>query len=697
MPFTKEQRRAYDAKRNRTSASRNGARAAQRAVNDVPFVAVDGEGVQRPDGAHDYNLLSVGDESLYHADGRRLTTAEIFSFLWEQFDPKSVYVGFFLGYDFAQWIRDLPEAKAAKLITAEGQKGRQRTNSHGNPIPFPVDWGPWEIDILPNGKRFKLRLAGSTQWMYICDAGPLYQASLAKVIDPTEWPEPICTPEEHAIVVAGKAGRGKETVAYGTPVNPQTVAYNLVENEILTRLMKRTNEGLVPMGVKLRKMQWFGPGQAAQAWLKATAPGHTGEDCRAPDGALEGHQAAQASYFGGWFEIMAHGDVPGTTFEYDINSAYPAIIARLPCLLHGTWSGGDGAPPRRKAAYRLVHAEVRGSDPYIGPMPHRTAKRGVRRPTNTAGWFWQHELEASRRAGLVDRVRYRGWMQYDPCECAPPFRAIADLYKQRIQTGKKTPHGKALKLVYNSSYGKMAQSIGNPMFGNAVYASLITAGCRTMILGAIATHPEGTKAVVMVATDGVYFTSPHPGLDLDSERLGAWDAAEKTNLSLFKPGVYWDDKTRAAIAEGETKLGVKSRGVNERALAKVVGDLDRQWAQFAGAIEPADWPAVDLVTAFGVVSPRQALNRRKWHTCGAVIHDAVSMQSSAPHLKRIPQAPEGAEDRLLRSKPWTTPQGDSLPYDKVFGQDLRDRHLDGDLPTIPEGELEFLLMEILGA
>jgi hypothetical protein len=98
----------------------------------------------------------------------------------------------------------------------------------------------------------------------------------------------------------------------------------------------------------------------------------------------------------------------------------------------------------------------------------------------------------------------------------------------------------------------MAQSVGQPKYANAVYASLITAGCRCMILDAIATHPLRTEAV-MIATDGIYFTAPHPGLPL-SNQLGDWETKSLNNLMLFKPGTYWDDETRARAraARGET-------------------------------------------------------------------------------------------------------------------------------------------------
>lgn len=715
MVLSKEQRRAYDAtrrkggKRERTRSSNNahGARTAKRKRNEVTFVGLDGEGVDRDNGDHDYNLLSVGDESLYHPDGRRLTTDEIFSFLWEQYDPKKVYVGFFLGYDFSQWLRDLPEDRAAMLLTKEGQAARRRTDSNGNTTPFPVGWGRWEFDLLPNMKRFKLRPQGAKiPWLYVCDSGPLYQCSFENAIDPAQWPAgtQVCTSSEFEVIRAGKAARGDEvTVPRGTPVDRETIRYNLLENELLARLMGRTNEGLMNMDVKLKKTQWFGPGQAAQAWMRNEAAAHTGEACR-DAGPAEAFEAARMSYFGGWFEIMAHGPVAGVTWEYDINSAYPHIIAGLPCLLHGTWTHGEGAPPRRKSAWRLVRATVRGSDPIIGPMPHRMYNHSVRRPTATEGWMWQHELTASRRAGLIDRVKWHEWWEYTLCDCAPPFRAIGPLYRQRIEIGKDSPQGKGMKLVYNSTYGKTAQSIGKPIFGNAVYASLITAGCRTMILDAIATHPLRSNGVVMVATDGVYFTEPHPTLHVDKTKLGAWGMKTKLNLSLLKPGVYWDDQARADIAEGG-RLDVKSRGINVKELAKVIGDIDEQWVQFGdvpnnrwGDVDV--WPTFDLDVPFSVISPKQALNRNRWELCGTITHHTTVTQSACPTSKRAPIPPTNIDDLPLsptfRTSPWQVGKDviPSEPYEAGFGLEIEATF--AGLPEIPEGDLMILLSEHLG-
>ena len=633
--------------------------------NNVPtrFVCIDGEGITLPDGAHRYVLLGIGDQQI--SNERGLSWEEICDFLWEQFleyGTKSVaYTGFFLSYDFIQWLRQLPEERARMLLTAEG-RAKRAPKSDKRIQPFPVRYENWEFDIL-GSKRLRLRKVGSKRWMNICDTGPFFQKSFIKVIDPEEWNDPIVSTQEYDEICREKGRRG----AAGLDASMRH--YNALENEILARVLGRLNEGFQSLGIHLRPGEWYGPGQAAQAWLKTRAI--TGERLEeiTPPGALD---AARESYFGGWFEIMAHGPVPGVTYEYDINSAYPYIISQLPCLKHGRWKQTRNAPATRSAGttLSLVYAHVKGSDPYIGAMLHRDQKGNISRPHQTEGWYWLHEITAAKAAGIIDSYRIQRAWTYTPCNCPAPLREVADIYKLRQEVGKKTPLGIACKLVPNSLYGKFAQSIGSPKYGNPIYASLITAGCRTMILNAIATHPRGTKDVYMVATDGVYFASPHPGLSV-SGALGAWDAEEKHNICLFKPGVYWDDEARKAIKAGKAPI-FKARGVNANDLAKRIGQIDAMFhelveygQQETGNFADDKWPVVQFPVNFAMTTALQALHRNDWSQAGAVLPEAHSQQSSHPGKKRCSPFFDGG---ILRTRPkQNDPYEPSYPYLKRFG------------------------------
>jgi hypothetical protein len=178
----------------------------------------------------------------------------------------------------------------------------------------------------------------------------------------------------------GKGERGF-TLAHGAPLPPELIEYNVLENEILGRLITKYNIGLRNVGVKLRKDQWFGPGQAAQSFLnRIKAPTREAFE-RVTDVAIR--TALRNSYYGGWFEIFVHGHIRGTSYEYDINSAYPDIQSNLPCILHGEWSGGESSSPNGK--YCLVYCTVRGSDKYIGPAPLRLKSGNIIRPERVRG------------------------------------------------------------------------------------------------------------------------------------------------------------------------------------------------------------------------------------------------------------------------------------------------------------------------
>lgn len=681
--------------------ARTKARRARRCEPSI-FHAVDGEG-QNINGRHEYVLLSVGSESV--SDPAGLSWDQIFTFLWEQFTAlpagKHVFTGFYLGYDFTEWLRSLPEDRARMLFTDRGKALRVRTTrSVDGDTHFPVYVDNWEIDLLGN-KRFKVRRVGAEKWMFICDSGPFFQSSFLTAIDPEKWDDPVCTLDEFREIERGKKDRS------GAVLGPKMVQYNRLENRVHERLMTRYEQGLIALEIGLSPQQWFGPGQVAQTWMGQRRKIPTAKQIRetVPDWFRD---SARKSYIGGWFELFAHGHIPGESHEYDINSAYPHIIANLPCLLHGTYSQGRGRPRVCDGTLQLVRATVHGNTEGqprhpIGSMLHRTRTGSILRPTRTAGWFWVHELQAAQRAGCVTEIEYHEWQQYKPCSCPPPLAEIAKLYDFRQKVNKKSALGRAIKLLINSIYGKFAQSIGTPKYGNPIYASLITAGCRAMILDAIASHPEGMNNVIMVATDGVYFLDAHPGLPLSSQ-LGDWEHTTHDNLTLYKPGVYWDDKTRHAVAAGDKPV-FKARGISAADFAASINRVDRafrRWPKRAQgdltAREGFTWPTVEYRGRFSLTSCTQALARGKWAAAGDVAQDVKLKQNSDAWKKREGLAYD-KERRIYRSLPWEPGQWfdqESTPYQKRFGaEDPWSIESQEEYGITPDGTLLDLITETI--
>lgn len=661
-----------------TAETRSASKSAVRnAVSKEPrFIGVDGEGVTREDGTHNYIMLSIGEDTIQSVDDdTALQYWEIFRFLYAHFqwDRKNnphnpaVYVGFALGYDYAQWFRTLPEERARMLLTPEGIAKRKPKNPN-IPYPWPVEYRGWEFDIM--GGRFKLRpegkdLSGKTYpWMWICDAFPFFQTSFLNAIGKPADEHPIVTAEEYAHIVQGKANRA---TSHRTDA---MAAYNATENRVMARLMARLNVGFDHMGIKLKRTQWFGPGQSAGAWLKTiSAPTHDDIEATIRKEVLS---AARESYYGGWFEIMAHGHIPGKVYEYDINSAYPKIISELPCLLHGVWTQDETGMRDPTRTFSLVYATMYGNPKSdIGVHSHRTIQGNILRPKISRGWIWEHELNANLKAGFIVSADIHSMWTYHGCNCESPFVGMQELYMERLRIGKNTPQGVACKLVYNSAYGKMAQSIGKPLHANPIYASLITAGCRTQIIDAIGTHPR-PESVVMVATDGVYFREPHPSLELDPVKLGAWDVTVKENLTLLMPGVYWDDATREY---GAAKA--KSRGVPRAALADIITTMDDAFNRFD---VDGEWPSMEIPLGFTMLTPRQALAQRKWELAGTISHDGTKTLSSTPRSKRNPDSRYYSQG-IIRTRPYDVPSTTdhkSLPYGKTFGFDMESEPVDVD-------------------
>jgi hypothetical protein len=292
-------------------------------------------------------------------------------------------------------------------------------------------------------------------------------------------------------------------------------------------------------------------------------------------------------------------------------------------------------------------------------MPHRDTHGSIIRPNITKGWYWAHELDAARDAGIVKSEEIHEWVEFIPCNHASPFTAIADLYALRKSVDKASPLGIAIKLVINSIYGKFAQSVGGAPFNNWFYASYITSHCRTQILRAIATHPRKSDAVLMVATDGICFDTPHPSLPKGKDkRLGEWEETSYEDLCLFKPGVYWDKK-------GKEDLKIKTRGISAVEFSKGIDQIEAMFREclrkkaIPGSgwlhswvnwnlcdmedddkaapeyfLGPYGWPQFIVTLPFHMVSCAQALQRNKWDTAGDMQNDVPMVQSSYPMSKR---------------------------------------------------------------
>lgn len=668
--------RGYRQRMGNKGRQKNAARMRNSRAKALPqFIGVDGEGVGKGKN-HRYVLLGVGDRQYENSNG--INWDEAFRFLYEQYreHPNATFVGFYLSYDFNKILATLPFNAAHMLLTRVGKAMRRKPEKRGQRMhSYPVRVDGWEIDMLgfkrlsirprPDGCECyenKMKCAHKQlPWMHICDAGPFYQMSFVKVLDPSRWKDdpdgPVCSVEQFKRIVKGKDRRSFAAL------DDDMRAYNVEENILLAAVMRRLAKGFHSVGIRPAKDQWYGPGATASQWLGQHDTVKR-RQLRTKDGNKPAlmpkwfWEAASASYFGGWFEIFSHGIIKGTSYNYDINNAYPFASTKLPHICRECQYARGTGHYSGKGSHVLLYCTVYSKGTRIGAMPHRNKAGNILRPTVTKGWYWQFELEAARRANLVKRVITHEWAEFIPCSHPAPFKEIYDLYYLRLKVGKDSAQGMAIKLNNNSIYGKFAQSVGAAPYNNWLYASYITAHCRAQILDSIATHPDKADAVLMVATDGICFDSPHPGLAI-SRQLGEWAYTEYTDLLLFKPGVYTHKEGKEAL------LKVKSRGVPRDEFIKEIGKVEAkfQWFldeqlppgwDFNEAVErglPLNedepdfmpfqvylaehyWPRFTVHVNFRMKSCLQALNEGNWSSAAEVQEQFPLGQDSWPGNKR---------------------------------------------------------------
>ena len=125
-------------------AAQNARRKTLRREHRTQFIAVDGEGIGR--GAdHRYVLLGVGDRQISDKAGLDFPTVAEFLYNCYQEFPSAAFVGFYLGYDFTQWFKTLPENRAFMLLSVIGIEKRSRRTNRRLP-PFPVRYEGWEFE-----------------------------------------------------------------------------------------------------------------------------------------------------------------------------------------------------------------------------------------------------------------------------------------------------------------------------------------------------------------------------------------------------------------------------------------------------------------------------------------------------------------------------------------------------------------------
>lgn len=444
-------------------------------------------------------------------------------------EPDAFHVAFAFNYDANMILKDVPRARLQRLY----QTGFAR-------------WGDFRIEYR-SGKWFQVsKTVGNDKvCCKIWDVWSFFQCKFIKALRDYLGDRP-----EFDRIESGKELRGEFR-----PEQIESLIKPYWQDELYytVRLADRLRSYLY--SAELFISQWHGPGAIASYALRKHKIHEHMAICPP-----EVNDAAQYAYAGGRFELFKLGVHIGPLYQADINSAYPEGISHLPSLKHGLWRRTYRFEPKWRFA--VYHIKMRGGicPPYVPhPLFFRDDKHCIHYPPLVEGWYWAPEVANIHKWPQIEIVE--GWVFED--DGSYPFAWVRDVYNTRRRwKTEKNPCEKALKLLLNSLYGKMAQRVGwdkkknkPPRWHQLEWAGWVTSYARAKLYRAmIAAGPD----LVAVETDAVFSTRK---LNLDyGKGLGQWDLAEysegiylQSGFRFVKDDDGWKSKFRG-FDSGSVKL-----------------------------------------------------------------------------------------------------------------------------------------------
>lgn len=237
---------------------------------------------------------------------------------------------------------------------------------------------------------------------------------------------------------------------------------------------------------------------------------------------------------GGRFEITKRGFI-GNASLYDINSAYPYALTKIPDLTKGKWIRRKSIHEKSEIGFFRIIADI-PDDKFIAPFPF---KKGLRIFFPTGKFetiVTLHELQACEDSSFY---KILDSYQFIPEPNHYPYREfIENLYQKRLKLKQQNnPMQKPIKIILNSIYGKTGQKI-NHMMGNLYNPVIFTSitGITRASLYKFIVQNKIEKETVAFATDSVMTSKK---LNIDSDKLGGFSfEKDASDCYLLQNGYY---------------------------------------------------------------------------------------------------------------------------------------------------------------
>ena len=616
-------------------------------IRNINFIALDGEGLSREDGTHDYVLLAASDGSFiedYSSGG--LSTEECFEFLLDIAEKYKGYIltGFYTSYDVNMIFRDLPPDVLAALWT--GSTYTWRATSAGFK-QYRLEYVPNRMLRIKQGCWSLNEITGRPKWTTFrsviwWDSFQFFQMSFVKALG--DWK----VGSENTIKQISDMKDARGTFEAAEIDNIREYCFS--ECRLLVDMMLKVSDTLDLLNIKLTS--WYGAGSIASALFKSyKLKEHIVQDWSEIDDEL--NTVVMSAYYGGRVETFAVGILDGASVNYDVRSAYPAATIELPSLTECEVLELTEYDYDEKYAIWKVNWKANELPLKFTPFPFRHMKR-IYWPHTGSGWYHAEEVRAAidvfNANGRISVTVERGYA-FRPSNQEKPFSWVGELYEERaIYKAAGDPREKIIKLALNSLYGKTAQSIGGmdgkpPPYQCYLWAGMITADCRAKLMRAAALSGDNLLAI---ATDGLFTKQEIAELDCKAG-LGNWDFTNvEAGLMLIQPGVYATPnlgKINGSFA--------KSRGFSSKKLR--YDDFVVEWdnKKMAGAIKIAETRFIGFGYAL-------AVNRlddlwRRWIDGEKTIHFSGTISKSFDPRVSI-------KNRLIPLVSPNAPSDISAPY-----------------------------------
>lgn len=245
--------------------------------------------------------------------------------------------------------------------------------------------------------------------------------------------------------------------------------------------------------------------------------------------------ASWQSLRGAWVDCWKRGVTD--VWKYDIKSAYPSVMCRLPDFRDGYWI--DRYDSDLFVGFHLCRVKYQDhTPPCIASWGDPTLVYPDLNETTTC-WLTNAELQRLEPYADIEIIDGTSFVPNNP-EYSPWEELLRKLMKIKEEAKGDPGLYLATKALINSFYGKTVQKVETEdgwqagRIFNPVAASMILAECRMQIFDAIKNHLDH---VVMIATDCVA-TEKDLNINLGKE-LGDWELeAEEARSVFIRSGIY---------------------------------------------------------------------------------------------------------------------------------------------------------------